>query len=100
MRYSPSKRDGKNEERRTRFISMYGSLQTRISLPSGDISMDDFLRDLLNLADFRKTADDLSAAFSQKENEVFPEGRRIERLHKARERSSSLTYSSDAEFIG
>ena len=89
-RYSPRKRDRQNEERRRRFESMYGSLQTRISLPSGDISMDDFLRDLLSLADFRKTADDLSAAFSQKENEVFPEGRRIERLHKARERSSRL----------
>ena len=89
-RYSPSKRDGKNEERRTRFKSMYGSLQARVSLPVGDISMDDFLRDLLNLADFRKTADELIAAFSQKENEVFPEGRRIEKLHKSRERSSRV----------
>ena len=89
-RYSPRKGDGRNDERRKRFITMYGSLQTRTSLPSGDISLDDFLRDLLNLADFRKTADDLSAAVDKKENEVFPEGRRIERLHKARERSSRL----------
>ena len=89
-RYSPRKGDGKNEERRTRFETMYGSLQTRTSLPSGDISLDEFLRDLLNLADFRKTADDLSTAFSQIENEVFPEGRRIERLHRSRERSSRL----------
>ena len=89
-RYSPSKRDGKNEERRARFTSMYGSLHVRISLPGGDISVDDFLRDFLNLADFRKTADDLSAAFSQKENDVFPEGRRIEKLHKSRERSSKV----------
>ena len=89
-RYSPRKGDGKNDKRKTRFITMYGSLQTRTSLPSGDISLDDFLRDLLNLADFRKTADDLSAAVDEKENEVFPEGRRIERLHKARERSSRL----------
>lgn len=89
-RYSPRKGDRKNEKRKTRFESMYGSLQTRTSLPSGDILLDDFLQDLLSLADFRKTADDLSTAFSQKENEVFPEGRRIERLHKARERSSRL----------
>ena len=89
-RYSPTKRDGKNEVRKNKFETMYGSLQTSVSLPSGDISLDDFLRDLLNLADFRKTADDLSAAVDEKENDVFPEGRRIERLHKARERSSRL----------
>ena len=89
-RYSPKKRDNRNEERKTRFETMYGSLQTKVSLPRGDISLDDFLRDLLNLADFRKTADDLSEAISLKENEMFPEGRRIERLHKARERSSRL----------
>ena len=88
--YSPTKRDRKNEERQRRFESMYGSLQTRTSLPSGDISLDDFLQDLLNIAEFRKIADDLSRAYSQKESEVFPEGRRIERLHKARERSSRL----------
>ena len=86
-RYRPSKRDTQNKERVRRFTEMYGSTEVRISLPVVSISVDEFLTDVLRVAEIRKAADDLSAIVRLDENGTFPEGRRIERLHKSRERS-------------
>lgn len=86
--YRSSKRDRQNnEERVQRFTEMYGSTEVRISLPAPSISVDEFLTDVLRVAEIRKAADDLNAIVRFDEKGTFPEGRRIERLHKSRERS-------------
>lgn len=87
-RYSPTKKDGKNNERKDRFFKMYGSSEVCIFLPSSTISVDEFLLDILRVAEIRKKADDLKT--SDYEDSSFPEGKYIERLHKARERSSRV----------
>ena len=94
--YKPSQRDGKNEERVRRFTEMYGSTEVRISLPTASISVDEFLTDILRVAEIRKAAQDLSAIVPLDENSTFPEGRRIERLHKSRERSPRVVSEAKA----
>ncbi len=88
--YRPSLKDNRNEERVRRFAEMYGSIEVNISLPVATISADEFLTDVLRVAEIRKTAQDLSTIIRLDEDGTFPEGRRIERLHKRRERSSRV----------
>ena len=88
--YRPSLKDNRNEERVRRFVQMYGSIGVNISLPATTISADEFLTDVLRVAEIRKTAQDLSTIIRLDEDGAFPEGRRIEWLHKRRERSSRV----------
>ena len=88
--YRPSVKDKRNDERVQRFVQMYGSVEVNISLPAATISADEFLTDVLRVAEIRKTAQDLTTIIRLDEDGTFPEGRRIERLHKRRERSSRV----------
>ena len=85
-RYNPTKRDKRNKERKKQFFEMYGSAEVCISLPSSTVSVDEFLLDIIRVGEIRKKADDLE--ISDYEDNSFPEGKHIERLHKTRERSS------------
>ena len=94
--YNPSKQDGKNKERKDRFSEMYGSTEVCISLPSSTASIDEFLMDILRVAEIRKKADDLE--ISVYEDSSFPEGKHIERLHKIRERSSRVVNKAKKQY--
>ena len=88
--YRPAFRDKENEKRKNRFVRMYGSLNAKISIPMGNVSVDDFLTDLFCLVELRATADQLDLNIIDYENWTFLEGKRTERIHKSRERSPAL----------
>ena len=88
--YGPRLQDNRNDERTKRFEQTYGSTDVKISLPVGNITVDDFLSDVFCVVGIRTVADDLDMDISGMENVIFPEGRRIERMHKFRERSSRV----------
>ena len=88
-RYRPSKRDGKNEERKTYFNKYFLSLEVIISIPIKVVEVSDFLDELLSLSENREKADKLDKN-TPNFQDSFPEGKLKERLHKQRERSSSL----------
>ena len=97
-KYTPSKNDKKNNVRKDRFIEMYGSVTVTVSLPGSGVSLDAFLSYLLRIAEIRIAADELDYQFLDKESDVFPEGRRIERLHKFRERNSKVVQLAKKEY--
>ncbi|MCB5191575.1 HNH endonuclease [Methylobacillus arboreus] len=90
--YSPRKRDEQNALRKRAFVEAVGSIDYIVSLPSALVSLEDFLDDIFNLAFYRMAADDLDETVLKREvtRSSFPEGRRIERLHKYRERDSQI----------
>lgn len=87
--YRPSKRDGRNAERKEAIRQAVGTLEFIVSIPGATVSLDDFLSDLFSLASHRIAADKLEVVISYRK-ETFPEGRRIERLHRSRERDSTV----------
>ncbi len=96
--YNPRKRDKRNNERKTTFIRELGSANYIVSLPSAQVSLEDFLADIFSLAAFRVAADEL-VDFTGKVTRVsFPEGRRIERLHKSRERDSRIVREAKSNY--
>lgn len=92
-RYRPSKRDGKNEERKAYFskyfLNLDLSLEVSISVPEKVDEVSGFLNELLSLSENREKADSLDKN-TPDFRDSFPEGKLKERLHKQRERSSSL----------
>lgn len=86
--YSPSLRDGKNEQRRAYFNRAFGSCDVFVRMPSSVEEVEDLCDDLASLASCRSTADAL--AQEAPPSDAFPEGRLVERLHLARERSPAL----------
>jgi hypothetical protein len=88
--YSPAKQDGRNPERKARFIEIAGSSSCTLSLPNSFVSLDDFLQDLFTLGNFRVSADDLSSNMAFPARPSFPEGKRLERKHKYRERNPGV----------
>lgn len=88
--YKPSKRDGKNPQRKDVFTQIVGSVEFVVSLPGVSVGIDNFLDDLFILADSRIAADALQAPVSGRKRSGFPEGRRIERIHKSCERASEV----------
>lgn len=87
-RYKPSKRDGKNEERRACFKKYCGDIISRIEVPNNEDDVEEFLVDIFNLVDKRIKSDNIT--FKEESKHGFPEGRVYERLHKKRERNSKL----------
>lgn len=88
-RYKPSKRDGRNNERKEYFEKYFYSLDVVISLPRTVEEVPEFLVELISLAENRAKADELDSdkpAF----REGFPEGKIKEMLHRSRERNSKL----------
>jgi 5-methylcytosine-specific restriction endonuclease McrA len=91
--YRPSKRDGNNDERKQYFQSTYGADTAALRLPEGAGDIDDFIGDLIELADYRLKADILAENVPATREwivEGFPEGRRLYRMHTARERNPKL----------
>ena len=88
--YNPGTGDERHE-RECRFIEMYGTTEIRLSIPDDNIiTAEDFLRDLLLMIEIRETAHNLEAEILWKDDDTFPEGRRIQRIHTIRERSPRL----------
>lgn len=88
-RYSPTKRDGRNEERKAYFIEAFGSEHVRIAPPRHEREVEDFVDELFTLARSRMKADRLDPD-RPAPREGFPEGKLKEKLHLARERNRAL----------
>ncbi|MCX7205602.1 MAG: HNH endonuclease [Proteobacteria bacterium] len=88
-RYSPSKRDGKNEERKAYFVEAFLSDNVQISVPKNLDDVDDFIEELFSLASSRAKADELDPNRPNVRS-GFPEGKLKERLHLSRERNREL----------
>ncbi len=96
-KYSPSKRDGKNAERKDYFDKYFFDLNVLISIPSSGAEVSDFLRELIALFTLRLKADNLDEDVPDY-RDGFPEGKLKEKLHLYRERNSALikTVKKDA----
>jgi hypothetical protein len=87
--YSPTKRDGKNPQRRAYFEDAFRSTDVCISVPANVNEVGDFLDELFSLAISREKADALDSS-RPATRQGFPEGKLKERLHRSRERNSEL----------
>jgi len=88
-RYSPSKRDGRNEKRMAYFVDAFLSDNVRISVPNNLDEVDDFIEELFSLVSSRTKADELDQNLPSVRS-GFPEGKLKERLHLSRERNREL----------
>ncbi|WED23528.1 HNH endonuclease [Vibrio sp. JC009] len=88
-RYTPKKRDGRNDERKSYFEKHFLSLNVEIAIPQSVDQVSDFLNELVVLAENRVKADVLDPN-TPEQRDGFPEGKHKERLHKSRERNSNL----------
>ena len=89
-KYNPGTGDERHERDR-RFIQMYGTTKIKLSIPDGHIiTTEDFVSDLFRLIKVRETAHNLEAEMLGREDDTFPEGRRVQRIHIIRERSPRL----------
>jgi len=97
-KYSPKSQDGNNEARRKRFLQLRASLEVTLFIPQSPAGISDFLEDVFLLAEQRRTADQLE--LTTEASEGFPEGKRFERIHIARERNAELVRAAkDAALI-
>jgi len=87
-RYSPSKRDGKNQLRKEAFETLCGSLELSVSLPGADLTVEEFFDDVFALVDARLTADKLPDNPRVLKPRIYTEGRRVWKQHLKIERSS------------
>ncbi|WNO08451.1 HNH endonuclease [Teredinibacter sp. KSP-S5-2] len=97
-RYRPSKRDGRNDERKEYFEKYFFSLDVVISLPRTLDEVSEFLIELISLAENRAKADELDPD-KPSFRDGFPEGKVKERLHRSRERNSKLISQVKAEAL-
>lgn len=95
-RYKPRVQDSRNRQRVDHFSATMGSAQVTVRLPSTTDELPGFLAKLFTLAEARKRADSVSAVSvpfvgeAASEDDEFPEGKVVERVHKSRERNSKL----------
>lgn len=88
-KYSPTKRDGRNLERKQYFIEALLSDVVTISIPFGSDEVDDFIGELFTLATSRQKADSLDPN-RPNTRDGFPEGKMKQKLHLVRERNAEL----------
>jgi len=88
-KYSPTKRDSRNWERKQYFIEAFLSDVVTISIPSGSDEVDDFISELFTLANSRQKADSLDPD-RPSTRDGFPEGKMKQKLHFVRERNAEL----------
>ncbi len=88
-RYSPSKHDDKNDERKAYFAEAFLSTDVQISIPQSISEVDDFVDELFVLSESRAKADRLDPDRPATRT-GFPEGKLKEKLHIARERNQEL----------
>ena len=87
--YSPAKRDGRNSERKAYFEKYFHSTNVEISIPEKEDEVVEFIHEIFLLVENRLKADNLD--FDPPIERIgFPEGKRLERKHYARERNSRL----------
>lgn len=87
--YKPARRDARNPERLAYFERFAGDRTVTISIPAAQADVPRFLKDVFDLVDMRLRADALDSTTPDPRSE-FPEGAVLERLHKSRERNSTL----------
>ena len=88
-KYSPTKRDGRNLERKQYFIEAFLSDVVTISIPYGSDEVEDFISELFTLANSRQKADSLDPN-RPNTRDGFPEGKIKQKLHFVRERNAEL----------
>ncbi|MGY2264541.1 HNH endonuclease [Pseudomonas sp. SDT2931_S440] len=88
-KYSPTKHDSRNWERKQYFIEAFLSDVVAISIPSGPEEVDDFINELFSLANSRQKADSLDPD-KPSTRDGFPEGKMKQTLHFLRERNTEL----------
>ncbi len=88
-KYSPRKRDDKNDERKRYFIESFLSDVVDISVPAAPNEVDDFLSELFALAHSRQKADALDTD-KPGTRDGFVEGKMKQKLHFFRERNGEL----------
>ena len=96
--YCPSKRDGRNEERKKYFNDHFLGCDVLISLPTDQSEAEEFLMELASLVHNRLKADELSED-APEVREGFPEGKIFERIHKSRERNSIIIHQFKTEAL-
>ena len=96
-KYSPRKQKNHNNLLRDRFKKLEGTLDVRIALPESEVTLDDFLVNVFNVVDSRQKAEDLDEDIRGLESSGFPEGKRIEKIHKARERNRKVVQLAKQE---
>ena len=95
--YSPTKQKNSNELLRNRFKQLEGTLTARITLPDGEVTLDDFLVNVFNVVGSRQKAEDLDQNIRGLESSGFLEGKRTEKIHKARERNRTVVQMAKQE---
>jgi hypothetical protein len=94
-KYSPTKRDRKNAERRAYFADAFLSDDVVIAFPNAIDEVEGLIVELLALVACRRKADALDNE-RPLPREGFPEGKLKERLHYERERNPSLIREAKA----
>lgn len=87
--YSPTKRDGKNMERKNYFKKYFLDTEVQIALPLIPDDVEMFLDELFGLCENRLKADVLDVV-PPDSTRSFPEGKVYEKVHKTRERNQKL----------
>lgn len=94
--YTPKKGDGQNEARKEYFKKYAKSYPTQISIPATQDDMTSFFDDIFDLAAIRIESDALDETPVSRGG--FPEGKKVERKHKSRERNSKLIAEAKKAF--
>lgn len=89
-RYIPRKQDKNNAERRDRFEQLEGTRTVSIALPEGEVTLEDFLTNVFDVVGSRIKADDLDEDIRGLESPRYSEGKRVFKIHKARERNPKV----------
>lgn len=95
--YKPTKRDGKNADRVEYFKKFYFDSAVTISFPSDENELPDFYDEIFSLLDTRVKSDVLDET-EPEFRDSFPEGKRVERIHKTRERNPRVIKIAKREF--
>lgn len=98
-KYSPSKHDGRNSERREAFESLCGGLEMTVSLPGAELTANEFLDDIFVLIQARLAADLFISDPSVLSRTVYKEGRRVWKTHKHIERNSKAAKEAKDAYI-
>lgn len=96
-KYSPSKRDGQNEQRKVYFSKFAHGTDVIISFPKEVFEMNSFFEEIFSLVDIRLKSDNLD----EEEPEVregFIEGKRVEKRHFLQERNPKVIKLAKANF--
>jgi len=86
--YKPTKKDGRNDERKKYFIKSYFSTTAFISFPSLE-DYSGFFDEIFSLIEVKQKAH-LLDPIKPEDRHSFPEGKKVERIHITRERNREV----------